>query len=120
MRAGAPSQSAPTTGVRTAIGALRQEVVRLGFLLLLVGSGLWVLAAACAERFVADLATALQARGALSRGSTDRPRVYRAAERIPGRLSDAIRRCEPALVGWHRLAVRWDRKLLERLPLGRR
>lgn len=85
----------------------------MGWQSLWVGAGLWLEAAVCTERFVVDLAEILERR---------RPRPVRWDSRIAIRMLETlvrvVRRCEPGVRAWRRLATRIDVALIERCGLA--
>lgn len=92
----------------------------LGWQVLLIGSGLHLEIAACAERFVADWAATLEQRQAyperLLRGSWP----HRLAGSIWARIFRVVRRARPGTEVWRQRAVRWDAALLARRGPGQR
>ncbi len=106
--------------VEVLVAALRREVERLGLQTLLIGSGFWVEAARCAERFVADLAIAFEERGMYTSVSTEGHKAYHIIAVIFSRLGYAARRCEPPLATWRGQAARLDQELLARRHAGSR
>ena len=99
-----------TTGVRVAFWGFLREARQLGWQTALVGSGLWLEAALCAELFVVDLADALEQR---------RPAyaTYWSSRILGGvseRLVRAVRWCAPGARAWRRLAAHTDAALLAR------
>ena len=107
-------EAGATAGVRAALRQCLREARRFGWQILLVGSGFWLEAAVCTERFVVDVAAVLEQR----RGQPDhvvaRHWSSRIVNGVRGRLVRAVRRCEPAAMAWQRLALRTDIALLER------
>ena len=98
------------TGVRAAFWGFIREARQVGWQALLVGSGLWLQAAVCAERFVVDLADALERR---------RPAyAMHCSSRILGGVSErlvcAVRWYAPGARAWRRQAARTDTALLAR------
>jgi len=112
------AEAGATAGVRAALRQCLREARRFGWQILLVGSGFWLEAAVCTERFVVDVAAVLEQR----RGQPDhvvaRHWSSRTVNGVRGRLVRAVRRCEPAAMAWQRLALRTDIALLERYNLS--
>ena len=99
-----------TTGVRAAFRDFLSQARRLGWQTLLLGSGLWLEAALCAERFVVDLANALD----LRRPAHARYTRSRILGGVSGRLVCAVRWCAPGARAWRRLAAQTDAAFLAR------
>jgi len=100
------------TGVGAAYRRLLREARRLGCQTLWVGSGLWLLAVACAERFVVDFAEALEWRIPRAESAYAARWGGRYIGAVQGRLVRAARCCEPRLRAWRRQAARIDAALL--------
>jgi len=111
-------EAGATAGVRAALRQCLREARRCGWQLLLVGSGLWLEAAVCTERFVVDVAAVLEQRGRQPDHALARHWSSRIVNVVRGRLVRAIRRCAPAAGAWQRLAARTDIALLERYHLS--
>ncbi len=114
------AEARATAAIRAALGRFLHEARRFGWQFLLVGSGFWLEAAVCTERFVADIADDLDHR----RGQSGRAVTgHWSAQLVNGMLGGlvrAVRRCEPAATAWQRLAARTDVTVLERRNLSRR
>lgn len=112
------TEARATAGVRAALRQCLREARRFSWQILLVGSGFWLEAAVCTERFVVDVAAAFEQK----RGQPDHMVARHWSSRIVhgvwGRLVRAVRRCEPAAKAWHRHAIRTDIALLERYTLS--
>src|SRR5262245_53139281 len=111
-------EAGATAGVRAALRQCRREARRFGWQLLLVGSGFWLEAAVCTERFVVDVAAILEQRRGQPDHALARHWSRRIVNGVRGRLVRALRRCAPAAGAWHRLATRTDIALLERYNLS--
>ena len=98
------------TGVRAAFWGFLREARQLGWQMLLVVSGLWLEAAVCAERFVVDLADALERR----RPTHAMHWSSQILGGVSGRLVCAVRWCAPGARAWRRLAAHTDAALLAR------
>lgn len=107
------SEKKTTDGLRTASQQLVQETWHLRWQILLVGSGFWLAAIVCIERFIAAYAEALE----------QRPRSESVhAEQWGGhlvgkmrrKLVRAARRCGQRAEGWRQRAEQIDMALLER------
>ena len=101
-------------GVRAALRRFLHEARQFGWQTLLVGSGFWLRAAVCTERFVVDLADALEPRTLPSDHVVTRHWSSRVVNGVRGGLVRAVRRCAPAAGAWQRLVARIDLALLER------
>ena len=112
------AEAGATAGVRAALRQCLHEARRFGWQVLLVGSGFWLEAAVCAERFVVDVADILEQRGRQPDHAVARHWSSRIVNGVRERLVRAVRRCEPAARAWQRLAVRTDLALLERYNLS--
>ena len=108
------TEAGATVGVRAALRRFLHEARRFGWQALLVGSGFWLRAAVCIERFVVDLADALEQRKLPSDHAVARHWSSRIMNGVRGGLVRAVRRCAPAAGAWQRLAARTDLALLER------
>ena len=108
------AEAGATTGVRAALRQFLHEVRRFGWQALLVGSGFWLRAAVCTERFVVDLAAALEQRKLPSDHAVARHWSSRIVHGARGGLTRAVSWCAPAAGAWQRLAARTDIALLER------
>lgn len=105
-------------GVEVAVRRTYQEIRRLIWQTVLVASGLWTAATACAAAFAAGLADALEA-GAARASDADAARWNRGMiGNVRSRLGRATRRCEPVVRGWQRQAARIDRQILDRRLAG--
>ena len=113
------AEAGAATGVRAALRRFLHEARRFGWQILLVGSGFWLEAAVCTERFVVDLADALEQRRLRPDHAVARHWSSRFVNGVQGGLVRAVRRCEPAARAWQRLAARTDVALLERRNLSR-
>ena len=113
------AEAGATAGVRAALRQCLREAQRFGWQILLVGSGFWLRAAVCIERFVVDLADALEQRRLSPDHAVARHWSARLVNGVLGGLARAVRRCEPAARAWQRLAARTDVVLLERRNLSR-
>ena len=113
------TEAGAVVGVRAALRRFLHEVRRCGWQALLVGSGFWLRAAVCTERFVVDLADALEQRRLSPDHAVARHWSARLVNGVLGGLVRAVRRCEPAARAWQRLAARTDVALLERRNLSR-
>ena len=100
--------------VRATYRQLLQEVRRLGWQSLGIGTGLWLEAAICTERFVADSADALERRKPEPKGWDSR-----IISEVDERLIRVARGCELRTKAWRRLAARIDATLIERGSLAR-
>lgn len=109
------AEAGTAAGVRGAYRRFLQEARRVGWQSLLVGTGLWLHVAVCTESFVVDFAEALERR---------RPRATRWDSRTVNgvweRSIRVVRRCEPGVRAWRRLAARIDLALIERCGLADR
>ena len=108
------TEAGAAVGVRAALRRFLHEARRFGWQVLLVGSGFWLEAAVCTERFVVDLANALEQRKLLSDHAVARHWSSRSVNGVRGGLVRAVRWCAPAAGAWQRLAARTDVALLER------
>ena len=113
------AEAGATAGVRAALRQCRREARRFGWQILLVGSGFWLEAAVCTERFVVDVADVLEQRRWQPGHTVARHWSVQLANGVLGGLVRAVRRCEPAARAWQRLAARTDVALLERRNLNR-
>ena len=112
---------AETVPVRVAHRLLLHEVRGLGWELLWIGSGIWLQAAICAERFVVDLAEAMERRSLEPETISARRWHNWITSRLWRRPVSVVRRCEPATTAWQHLATRIDMALFRRSSLtGRR
>lgn len=111
-------EAGATAGVRAALRQCLREARRCGWQILLVGSGFWLEAAVCTERFVVDVAAVLEQRQRQPDHAVARHWSSRIVNGVRGRLVRAIRRCAPAAGAWQRLAMRTDIALLERYNLS--
>jgi len=112
------AEAGVTAGVRAALRQWRREARRFGWQILLVGSGFWLEAAVCTERFVVDVAAVLEQRRGQPDHAVARHWSSRIVNGVRGRLVRTVRRCEPAARAWQRLAMRTDIALLERYNLS--
>ena len=112
-------EAGATAGVRAALRQCLREARRFGWQVLLVGSGFWLEAAVCTERFVVDVADVLEQRRWQPDHAVARHWSARLVNGVRGGLVRAVRRCEPAARAWQRLAARTDVALLERRNLSR-
>jgi len=112
------AEAGATAGVRAALRQCLREARRFGWQLLLVGSGFWLEAAVCTEKFVVDVAAVLERRRRQSDHTVARHWSSRIVHGMRGRLVRAIRQCEPAARAWQRLALRTDIALLQRYNLS--
>ena len=108
------TEAGAAVGVRAALRRFLHEARHCGWQALLVGSGFWLRAAVCTERFVVDLADALEQRRLPSDQAVARHWSNRLMHGVRGGLVHAVRRCAPAAGAWQRLAARTDIALLER------
>ena len=107
-----------TAAVGVACRRFLQEGRRVAWQVLWIGSGLWLGAALCTEKFVVDLAETLERR------RESQPEGVRAG-RWDGRVTDAVwhnlmrvaRWCEPRASACRRLATRVDGALIQRCGL---
>lgn len=103
------SEAGTAPGVRDAYRRFLQQARCAGWQSLWVGAAIWLGAAVCAESFVVDLVKILERR---------KPEVLHWHSRIVSGMWErsirAVRRCEPGLKTWRRLAVRIDAALGER------
>ena len=113
------AEARATAGIRAALWRFLRETRRFGWQLLLVGSGFWLEAAVCTERFVVDLADALEQRRLSPDHAVARHWSARLVNGVLGGLVRAVRRCAPAARAWQRLAARTDVALLEHRNLSR-
>jgi len=113
------AEAGATADVRAALRQCLREARRFGWQVLLVGSGFWLEAALCTERFVVDVADVLEQRRGQSSHAVARHWSARLVNGVRGGLVRAVRRCEPAARAWQRLAARTDVALLERRNLSR-
>ena len=108
------SEKRRADGVRAAYQRLLQEARHLGWQILLVGSGFWLVAVVCIERFVAAYAEALERQGpgpeSVRAGRWDNHLVGE----MRGKLVHAARWCEQRAKGWQRRAEQIDTALLKR------
>src|SRR5712691_9438495 len=102
------AETGATAGVRAALRQCLHEARRFGWQVLLVGSGFWLEAAICTERFVLDLADALEQRKLSSDNTVARHWSSWIVNGLRGGLIRVVRRCEPAARAWQRLAARID------------
>lgn len=113
------AEAGATDGVRAALRQCLYEARRFGWQALLVGSGFWLEAAVCTERFVVDVADILEQRRWQPDNAVARHWSSRIVDGVRGGLTRAVRRCEPAARAWQRLAARTDAVLLEHCNLSR-
>ena len=113
------AETGATAGVRAALRQCLHEARRFGWQVLLVGSGFWLEAAACTERFVVDVANILEQRRGQPDHALARHWSSRLVNGVLGGLVRAVRQCRPAARAWQRLAVRTDMILLERYNRSR-
>ena len=113
-----PSHGSPeagaAVGVRAALWRFLHEARQFGWQILLVVSGFWLEAAVCTERFVVDLADALEQKRWQPAKAVARHWSSWTVNGVRGGLVRAIRWCEPAARAWRHLAARTDMALLER------
>ena len=111
---GKDSEAGMASGVRGACRHLLEEARRFAWQFLGVGSGLWLEAALCTERFVVDLAEALERRlkpeSALARRWDGRV----VNDLLGRRLVHTVRRGEPGATAWRRLAMRIDTAVVQK------
>ena len=107
------AEAGATAGVRAALRQCLREARRFGWQVLLVGSGFWLEAAACTERFVVDVADILEQRRGQPDHALARHWSSRVVNGVLGGLVRAVRRCGPAARAGQRLAARTDMILLE-------
>ena len=112
------AEAGATAGVRAALRQCLREARRFGWQILLVGSGFWLEAAVCTERFVVDVAAVLEQRRGQPDHAVTRHWSSRIMNGVRGRLVRTVRRCEPAAKSWQHLAMRTDIALLERYNLN--
>ena len=108
------AEAGATAGVRVALQQCLRETRWFGWQVLLVGSGFWLEAAVCTERFVVDVANVLEQRRWQPGHTVARHWSVQLANGVLGGLVRAVRRCEPPARAWQRLAARTDVALLER------
>jgi len=98
------------TGLRDACQEFAQRARGIGWSLLWIGVGLWAQAGICAEELAVDLAETLERRR--------KPQaVLWAGRGVNGlweRLIRVVRRCQPGVAAWRRLAARIDASLTAR------
>ncbi len=100
--------------VRLAYLRLLQEARHCGWQALLVGSGLWLEIATCAENFVTDWAEALEQQKVRPEGARAGRRDRQIISGVRDRIVRPLRWLEPRAKSWRRLAERIDGALLER------
>ena len=113
------AEAGATAGIRAALRQCLREVQQFGWQALLVGSGFWLEAAVCTERFVVDVANALEQRRWQPDHAIARHWSVRLVNGVLRGLVRAVRRCAPAARAWQHLAARTDVALLERRNLSR-
>lgn len=100
--------------VRVAYLRLLQEARHCGWQTLLVGSGLWLEVAVCAENFVMDWAKALEQQNLQAEAVRAGRRDSRIINGARGRIVRSLRWLELRARAWRQLAERIDGALLER------
>lgn len=106
------------SAVKRACLQLAEEVRRLAWQFLWVGSGLCLEAAICAERFIVDLAEALERKSLRPIGTGAWSPTSRLVCRMWRWLSGAVKRWAPRAKAWRRLARQIDAIFYSRLSSG--
>ncbi|MGH2458894.1 MAG: hypothetical protein ACRDIY_08500 [Chloroflexota bacterium] len=110
----AQSVSEAAAGVGVAVRQTRREIRQLIWQTVLVASGLWKTATACAVEFAAGLAEALEYGTRPIPNAEDGRWNRDIVWNLRSRLGRAARRCEPIARGWQRRATRLDQHALDR------